>query len=326
MEVVAGMTERERAERLLVLSREARWAFPSSSGRPVPAEAPPWAERFAKDRESFAEAAIVLLTHGDRAAATELAANAWRLWVLARDDARGRAFLARILDRPDRAEPSRARALALYGDGLFAFRMGDLAGSRARGNAALEAARAANDREAEGLALLGLSRVELSEGRYEQSRELAAASRELLRDLEPGHRQAPLHMLAQATRFAGTPDEAAALFEESLALNRRLGDRGMVLVELHNLGHVELRRGNVDAAERHFVECDDLAGAADDPYDAAMRLFNEAAVAFARHDRTRAAASMERARAILTDANVTLAADDAHEFDELMRRLGSPGG
>src|SRR5204863_90469 len=82
----------------------------------------------------------------------EIAANLWRLWVLARDDAKGRAFLARILDLPERAEASRARALALYGDGLLAFRLGDLPGSRARSDAALETARAANDREAEGRA------------------------------------------------------------------------------------------------------------------------------------------------------------------------------
>ena len=67
-------------------------------------------------------------------------------------------------------------------------------------------------------------------------------------------------MQAQGTRFTGDFEQAAALFEESLALNRRIGDLGMVGVELHNLGHVEIHRGNIDQAERYFVECEPLEG------------------------------------------------------------------
>jgi hypothetical protein len=61
-------------------------------------------------------------------------------------------------------------------------------------------------------------------------------------------------MCAQATRLAGGYDDAAALFKESLALNRRIDARGMVEVELHNLGHVEIHRGNVDAVEDCFAQ------------------------------------------------------------------------
>lgn len=130
----------------------------------------------------------------------------------------------------------------------------------------------------------------------------------------------------QAPRFTGTVDEAAALFAESLALNRRLGARGMVLVELHNLGHVELRRGHVDAAERLFAESAQLGASpgAVDPYDAAMLLFNQAAVAFARGDRVRAAALLREARSTVAAATVVLATDDADEFDQLAKKLEGP--
>jgi len=315
--------DRERALRLLDLSRQARWAFPSSSGRPVPPDAPPGVEALAMERDAFADAATVLVEHGHRPAATELAANVWRLFVLAREDAKGRAFLAMVLDRPGPTDLSRDRALALYGDGLLAFRLGDLAASRARCEAALSAAGTAADGEAEGLSLLGLSRVELSEGRPAKAREHAAAARSLLRPLGEAFVQAPLHMLAQATRLTGSTDEAAALFAESLALNRRLCDRGMVLVELHNLGHVELRRGNVAAAERCFSECAALDAANDDPYDVALRLFNRAAVALARDDHARASRLLDEAQEVLARENVSLATDDAHEFDDLRRRLAA---
>jgi tetratricopeptide (TPR) repeat protein len=288
----------------------------------VPAEAPAWATRLVGERAALIEAVRQQLARGDRAAATELAARVWRAWVLARDEAAGRAFLALVLGAPGPDTDPRARALVLYGDGLLAFRLGDLAASRARSEAALVLARQATDPEAEGLALLGISRVDLSEGLGEEARRHAAASHARVRDLDPAYGQAPLHLLAQATRLAGALDEAAPLFEESLALNRQLGDAGMVIVELHNLGHVELRRGQVDHAERCFAECDALAGDSDDPYDTALRLFNRASVAFARGHRPDAAALLAQARALLAHAQVDLAADDAREFDELGRRLG----
>ncbi len=310
---------RDEAERLLELSREARWTLPSSSGRPVGNEVPDPVERLVAEQEALGEAARVLAEEGDGEAAAELAANVWRLWMLSGDAAAGRAFLAAVLDGGDGA-PTCARALALYGDGLLAFRQGALEESRARNEAALAEAGAVGDPEALALANLGLSRVALEHGDYDRARALAFRARELARPLEEAMGQAPLHMHAQATRLAGDYDEAAALFAASLALNRRLGDQGMVGVELHNLGHVELHRGNVDAAERYFAECAQL-GSADDPYDAAMRELNAAAVAYGRGDPERARELLARAESILEETGTEAAADDRLELDRLRGRL-----
>jgi tetratricopeptide (TPR) repeat protein len=313
----------EEARRLLERSREVRWRFPSSSGSPVLAEQDAWAKQLLSEKESFAAAARLLSESGDDHEATELAANVWRLWVLARDPLEGRALLAAVLDgRED--EPSRAKALALYGDGLLAFMVGAHEDSRARSEASLEAARAVQDPEALALAHLGLSRVAFLDGEYDLARSLAAEAREFARTLEPALGQAPLHMHAQSTRLTGDYDRAAALFEESLALNRRLGDLGMVGVELHNLGHVEIHRGNIDAAERYFVECQEL-GASDDGFGAAMTRLNRAVVAFARGED-------ERARALLGDESLLVetdffqAPDDRFELDWLRERLAEASG
>lgn len=315
---------RDEAVRLLALAREAEWAFPSSSGRPVPAEPGERVTRLEAEREAFVEAAACLDQEGNHDAAVELAADIWRLWVLAGDDEGGRAFLAALLD-DGAVTPSLGRALALYGDGLLAFRQGAIEESRQRNEAALETALAVGSPEAEALALLGLSRVAISEGGSEQARALAARSRALLDGLDPALGQAPLHMLAQATRSIGDHDEAAALFTESLALNRRLGDRGMIVVELHNLGHVEMHRGNVDAAERYFEECAELGGAGD-PYDQAMVLLNRAVVAFARGNTTGAAGLLRRAESMLSEAGEAPAADDVAEMDRLRRQLDDASG
>ncbi|HEY2937933.1 MAG TPA: tetratricopeptide repeat protein [Gaiellaceae bacterium] len=303
----------EEAERLLELSREARWTYPSSSGRPVGEDAGDWVGRLVAEREAFVEAARFLLDAGDTDAATEIAANVWRLWVLSGDVAAGRAFLASVLDGGE-ARPSRARALALYGDGLLAFRQGAHEDSRARNEAALAAACASGDSQALALAHLGLSRAALDDGDHERARTAAAQAREHARPLEPAMGQAPLHMHAQSTRLAGDYDEAAALFVESLDLNRRLGDRGMIRVELHNLGHVEIHRGNVDAAERYFAECAQLASG-DDPYGSAMSELNLAAVAFGRGDRLRAGELLARARSILDETGTQTSPDDQFELD-----------
>jgi len=168
--------------------------------------------------------------------------------------------------------------------------------------------------------LLGLSRSDLSAGDAAHAREHATASRRLLLPLGAEWGQAPLHMLAQAARLTGALDEAATLFEESLALNRSLGDAGMVVVELHNLGHVELRRGKVDVAEKAFAESD-AAADPNDPYDGALTRFNQASVAFARGDRVRASTLLEETQSMLASHNIKLAGDDQLEFDRLSKQV-----
>ncbi len=232
----------------------------------------------------------------------------------------GRQFMAAALGVGE-PRPSRWRALALYGDGLLAFRQGAEEESRQRNEGALEAAWAVGDREAEALALVGLSRVALREGDYERVRSLASEARDLTRDLVPGAGAVPLHMLAEGTRLGGDFDQAAALFSESLELNRELGDQRMVGIELHNLGHVEIHRGNVDAAEelfRHCVEYHDP----EDPYDAALVQLDLASLALARRDRDRAAELLGRAESITKEGEVVLDPDDALELRWLREQLG----
>jgi ATP/maltotriose-dependent transcriptional regulator MalT len=315
--------DRRSAAQVVELARHARWAFPTSSGLPVLRRGrwPAWLERLAAEANRLEDAARTLRASGDQEAALELAANAWRVFIVAGDLPRGRAFLAAVLDPPS-SQPSAARAVALYGDGLLAFLQGDLDTMRRRSEQALEAARASADGPALVLAHLGLSRAAFADGDYAQARTLAGAARELADGLAPAMGQAPLHMRAQATRLLGGFDEAASLLRASLALNRRLGDEGMVAVELHNLGHVELHRGGVDAAARHFAELAETSPH-DDPYSRAMAALNEGVLALARGDRARAAALLERLDVIIAAEALEPAPDDAFEIAALRRRLAA---
>jgi tetratricopeptide (TPR) repeat protein len=300
---------REEAQRLLGLAREANFRG---------ADTVKWVERLAQDRQQLLEAARFLAANRQEEAA-ELAANVWRLWLHLGDVAGGRRFLAEALDVSE-AKPSRARALALYGDGLLAFRAGAQAESRQRNEAALKVAREVNDREAEALALVGLSRVALRDGDYALVRSLAAQARELTRRLEASAEVAPLHLLAAGTRLAGDFDEAIRVYTESLELNRRLGDNRGVGMELHNIGHVELHRGNVANAARCFAEGAEHRNQ-DDPYEAAMTHLNQAALAFARGDVEGATELLHRTQSTLDGAGIVLDPDDAFEVRWLRDQL-----
>ena len=159
----------------------------------------------------------------------------------------------------------------------------------------------------------------MRDGDYDAVCSLASSARELVKDLEPSADVAPLHLLAAGTRLAGALDEAAALYDESLELNRRLDDSYMVAVEHHNLGHVELHRGNVDAAERHFADA--RAARTENPYDVAMTDLNRAALAFGAGRRDEAAELLARAESTLDAAGIALDPDDRYEVDWLRERL-----
>lgn len=275
----------EEADRVLALSRGLHWTFPSSFGTPgLVGKAP--------ERDELADAARMLPAEE----ATELAANVWRLWVLARDVEGGRRFLSEVLER---GGAGRARSLALYGAGLLALRAGDLADSRRLNEEALESAD--DDDEALALAHLGLSRVALEDGDAGRALALALRARQHAAALAPAMGQAPLHLHAQSVRLGGDLDGAAALFEESLELNRRIGDAGMVEVELWNLGFVHMRRGDGAAAQRYLGDVADapLAGAA---------------LAYVKGEH-------EAAKALLGDVGGDLPSDDRAELEWLRERV-----
>jgi len=303
---------REEAEGLLAIAREAQLVGPDAKS---------WIDRLAPKRQDFVEAVRFLAENGDEEAAAELGASVWRLWLVLGDIAGGRQMLSAALDM-GQGKPSRVRSLALYGDGALAFRAGAQQDSQVRNEEALAAARTVGDREAEALALVGLSRVALRNDDYGRVQSLAATARTLTRDLDPAAEVAPLHLLAAGTRLAGDYNRAIDLYAESLELNRRLGDSRMVGMELHNIGHVEIHRGKVQEAELRFKECASIRNQ-DDPYEAAMTHLNQAALAFARGEHEHAAELLRRTQSTLDGAGIVLDPDDAFEVKWLRERVGS---
>ena len=306
----------ERAVHTLQISREAQWTFPSSLGRPISKENPDWLERIKNEQFLFPDAVNYFLENGKIDEACELAANVWRLWVLEHKEKEGREFFALILDKKPFPQ-TKYFASILYGDGLFAYRLGDTALSRKRNNEALRIAKKFNDAKTQGLVFLGLSRVEYSERNFDESRKFAIEANDFLEQFGPEYSQPVLGLLALATKATGNLIEAEPLFEQSLELNRKLNDENMIIVELHNLGHIEVQLGKVDEAEKHFDECEKLSGNTNNPYDMALNIFSKATIANARGNKKQARLLVKEARKILIENNIVLAIEDEDDLSKL---------
>lgn len=226
-----------------------------------------------------------------------------------------------VLDASD-PKPTRARALALYGDGVLAFRTGDRAGSLARNRAALELARQLRDPELEALAMVGLCRIALRDGDYPRVCKVAREALQLVSERPEEARLMPLHLLAAGTRLGGDHESALGLYTQSLELSRRLQDHRMIANELHNLGHVYLHLGRAADAERAFAERLRAISGQKDAYNAAMTAFNEASLAYAQGDNSRASDLFDDATAGLRSAGIELDPDDAFELRWLGEKLG----
>ena len=310
----------DEANRLLHLSREARWAYPTSQGRPVHWDTrEEWVTKLVDEQGHFADAARFLGQNGWQDRALELASNVWRLWILSNDMPGGRQFLSILLSKP--GKPSRARALALYGDGLFAYRQGQVRESRIRNEEALGIAEQLNDPEALVLSHLGLSRVDLEQGNYQSARYHASKAQKLSHDQDPALGQAPLFMEASANRMLENYETAASLYRQSVELNRKLNDTGMVVAELSNLGFVEVHLGNVDRAEQCFAESEKLASKLTDPYSQAMSLLTKAAVAYLKGNHAQAESLLATSEKTLKDSGLKPGPDDKFEIDWLKIKL-----
>ena len=253
-------------------------------------------------------------------AAVEELASTWRRFMEPRDLEGGRALMREALDVPD-AKPTRARALALYGDGVLAFRTGDRAGSLDRNNAALVLARELGDPDVEALAMVGLCRIALRDGDYARVCKLAGQALELVADRPEQARLMPLHLLAAGTRLGGDYGSALALYKESLDLSRRLNDRRMVANELHNLGHVYLHLRRAGDAEHVFAERVRGITGDEDAYGSAMTTFDQACLAYARGDHEKASGLLVDATGELSAAGIALDPDDAFELRSLAEEL-----
>ncbi|MDQ2911342.1 MAG: hypothetical protein M3R39_10085 [Actinomycetota bacterium] len=248
----------------------------------------------------------------------EDAAAHWREWFDRGEFDEGAARVREALEGASGNAPSVERIRVLYGAHLFAFRRGEP--SREFAQQTLDLARQLGDVRGECEGLTGLARAALREGDYEKVAEHAAAGVRKAREAgDPSAEASPLHLQAAGVRLSGNYDLARELYLESVALADRLGNERMKQMEFHNLGWVELHRGDVENAARMFAERDARSGV--DAYGDAWKDVNAAALSSARGERAEALPLFERGRTKLFELGVALDPDDQFEMNWLTRQL-----
>lgn len=302
----------EKALSLLALAEDAERGL---SGP----ESARWIENLEARVGDLRAAADWFLQHGEPDRALRLAAALTTFWREGQRLAEGRVWMESILHAPAAEVPSAARARALYGAGMLAFKQGDQDASRARNQESLRIARAADDWPTQVLALVGLARVALREGDMAAVREHAESARTKARDMRDRQSETrPLHMLAAASRMEGDLGRARELYQESLELNRELGDERMVSVELLNLGYVEKSLGELGSAEDRFRESMELSRGRGDAAMIWELLVGLGTLAAALGDLERAASLLAAGQARFDAAGAVLDPDDQPEFDRAL--------
>jgi tetratricopeptide (TPR) repeat protein len=151
--------------------------------------------------------------------------------------------------------------------------------------------------------------------------ELAGEARERANELgDSTVKRMPLHLQAVAARVAGKLDEARRFYEESIELNRSLGN-DFVASELHNLAYVELRDGKLERAKKLFGQA----------LEEARERRNDSLLPYLVVDRGVVAAeegNAEAAARLLSAAEAAFAAqgkvmdpDDQAEFDRALEKV-----
>jgi tetratricopeptide (TPR) repeat protein len=302
----------EQALSLLALAEDAETGL---SGQ----ESARWIENLHARLNDLRGAAQWFVQHGEPQRALRLVAALTMFW---RDGERlreGQEWMDLVLAAPGADVPSGARAKALYGAGMLAFKQGDQAASRAHNEEALRIARAADDWPAQVLALVGLARVALRDGDIAAVREHAERARTMARDMRDRQAETrPLHMLAAAARVDGDLEGARRLYEESLELNRDLGDQAMVATELLNLGFVDMNLGDLDSAESRFRASLNLERERGDGSLVPEIMVGLGCTEAARGSLPRAAQLLAAGQARLEAAGAVLDPDDQPEFDRAL--------
>ncbi len=234
-------TRQHHAAFFLALAREAEPALTA----PGPVR---WLEQLEREHDNVRAALGWAIESGDANTALGLAGSLTRFWRLHGHFREGRSWLERALAADD--APTAARAKALLGAGVLAWRHDDIPAAAAH----------------------------------------LAASLALFRTLGdvPGVAGA-LNSLGIVTAHGGNLAGAQALNEESLALRRTLGDRLGIAVTLNSLGEIARRRDNQDRAQALYTESLALYRAAGDNFGSGVLLHNLGEVALQQGDHPRAA-------------------------------------
>jgi tetratricopeptide (TPR) repeat protein len=190
----------------------------------------------------------------------EVVAVLWPYWVARSRLREGRAWIDEFLAGSSSTAPSSCRAKSLYGAGMIAFLLGEIAVAEGRLNECLLLARDIGEGGIEADALVSLARVAMLQRDHVAMEERSLESARAAHRTGDERRYATaLHHQAEALRRQHRYDEAEPLYREAIERHDALGDRRSIALELHNYGRLARATGDARLAADRFRES--LAGA-----------------------------------------------------------------
>jgi predicted ATPase/DNA-binding SARP family transcriptional activator len=239
----AGLLARRHAAYFLQIAEQAKPLLQGASqGR--------WLETLSAEHDNLRQALTFFLEAADGAeAGLRLGSALQQFWSTRGYLSEGRERLTVLLARAEARVHSKARADALNGAGVLAWRQGDWTSARSLHQESLEIRRELGDRQGFAISLGNLGNVAYDQGDYATARSLQEESLEMRRELgdRPGIAQS-LGNLGNVAYEQGDYDSARSLQEESLEMRRELGDRQGIAQSLHNLANVAHDQGDYAAA------------------------------------------------------------------------------
>jgi predicted ATPase/DNA-binding SARP family transcriptional activator/DNA-binding CsgD family transcriptional regulator len=214
-----------------------------------------WVERLEEEHDNLREALSWLLDSGAGDLGLRFGGALWRFWFARGYVSEGLRWLEESLASSD-PTASQARVKALEGMGWLVQFQGDAERTKATYEEMLELSRELGDKGNIATALNSLGTLALARGDNERARLMLEENMSVLRQLEDERstgtalkRYHALNLLGGlAVNEEGDYARGAALWEESLALAREVGDTLRIGTSLCTLGYATLLQGDYERA------------------------------------------------------------------------------
>jgi predicted ATPase/DNA-binding SARP family transcriptional activator/DNA-binding CsgD family transcriptional regulator len=272
----------------------------------------PWAARLETEHDDLRAALSWVLDREEGELGLRFGGALWRFWFTRGYLGEGVRWLEEVLAGGDRAA-TLVRVRALEGMGILTQARGDTERAEATYEEMLELSRELGDMDHVATALNSLGSLAIAQGENERARTLLEENIAVLRGLDERSTATTLkrhHVLnllgALALHEEGEPARAAALWEESLALAREVGDVDRIGTNQMILGFAAVVQGDYERARTVCEEALTLAGEGDSGvrFFVPEALVNRGLAELAQGQHKRASASFSRGLAFAQEAGI----------------------
>ncbi|MGA9977902.1 MAG: tetratricopeptide repeat protein [Candidatus Sulfotelmatobacter sp.] len=242
------LTKRAHAAYCLVLAEE-------GVTEECHAQAPEWQEHFALEYDNFRAALDWLIETRDAKWGLRLGTALFRFWEIREYLAEGRNQLDKLLKLADAADPTKARARALFAAGVLAGEQGDYASADRLLNESQDIALQLGDKKGVAVSLNALAVIARDRSDVARAHILFEATLALWREI--GDQKAvarTLSNLANVLKLQGDYDRAHALHVECRSIFQKLGDQAGVAWSLNYQGDVARDHGDSAAARTLYEQ------------------------------------------------------------------------